>query len=133
MNDILFWISFVCIFTEIASQEVYEFDANGPCCNGTLGYADVRGKMPCSALKCCDPSETVSVSPVNAALGYVFRCTARSADLEKRCSTQGKLLIDSTNAGTTYGTRICCKGLTIKIYFNHQFAAFAVECVDRFR
>jgi hypothetical protein len=31
--------------------------------------------MPCSALKCCDPSETVSVSPVNAALGYVFRCT----------------------------------------------------------
>jgi hypothetical protein len=52
---------------------------------------------------------------------------ARSADLEKRCSTRGKLLIDSKNAGTTYGTRICCKGLTIKIYLNHHFAAFAVE------
>ncbi|XP_071137429.1 uncharacterized protein [Mytilus edulis] len=130
MCDLLCWITILVLLFSDINSEIYEFDSNGPCCNGTLGYAYYN--MPCSSLKCCNSSETVSVSLVNAALGYVFRCTDRS-EVKKDCTKRGKLMIDSKVASTKYGTRICCEGLVPKIYFNQPSAALAVECVDYLR
>lgn len=128
MSDLFLWTVFVCVFSEIASQ-VYEFEA--PCCNGTLGYAHAFGKMPCSALKCCNSSETVSVAPINAALGYVFRCVNRSEN--QTCTERGKVLIDTNEEGIRYGDRVCCKGLNLQVAYNTPDAAFAVKCVDSLR
>ncbi|XP_063402379.1 uncharacterized protein LOC134686634 [Mytilus trossulus] len=129
MEEALLGITILITLSEISCQ-IYEFDSTGACCNGTLGYAFYD--MPCASLKCCDPSETVSVSPVNAALGYVFRCTTRSK-VKNKCVKRGNLLISTDEPGIKYGSRICCKGLELKVYFNQPSAAFSVKCVDSYR
>lgn len=99
------------------------------CCHGTLGYAWDQPRMPCSAMRCCNQSETVAVIPVDYALGFCFRCMPKEKIIPV-CYGAG-LEVRSTNQSPDYTPRACCDDAKFAVVVNKWFAGMTIRCVAR--